>query len=1507
MSGPAPSSAGAPVSATASGASDDPRWVGLVQRLSMASGLIVMLIGLAALASWALDIPAWRSLLPRWGAMAPNTALAFALAGAALLALHWRRYAWAPRLAQLLALLLLVIALATLLQYLTGQDYGIDQRLFQDPAHSVRTLHAARMAPLTVFNFVLAAAALLLLATNSRVLRSLARVLALWVFVGAYLGGITFLQSGSALFGLAAYAGIATYTLIAFALLAAGLLCVAPTQGWTAPLVSASAGGRMIRRMLPYALIGPAVLAWLDHVGQAAGLYDHEFGGALFALVMMLLFCGLIWWSGVVENRAEGERRYLLAERLGLEERFRYLFRDLPLGLALRSADGRVQVNPALCRILGYPEPELIARDWWTLAHPEDVPGNQALLDQLRSGATDSIRFTSRYRHQTGAVVWAEVHMALHPETDGRSSYVLATITDISEQKAADAKLQQSELRYRGLFESSRDGIVQLDSQGRFTEFNQAYQNLLGYTRAELLGRHYAEITAPQWLVMNAEMLAKQVPQRGYSDEYEKEYIHKDGSLVPVSVRAFAVRSESGAMLGTWANIRDIRERRQAERALKASEVWFRSLIEGTSDIVAVIGGDLRVRYISPAVRALGGYEPAELVGSELTALVHPGDLANIKRGMAELLEHPERTTKTEARYQNKAGAWRNTEAMSRNLLAVPAVAGIVVSLRDITERKQAEVALRESDRRFSGLLETVQLAAVMLDVESRITYCNDYFLKLVGEAREAVLGQNWFEHFVPPAAAGELAEVFRSLLADQAGALHHQNEVLTHGGERRLIRWSNSVLHSAGGEVIGTASIGEDIGARQAMEASLQLANLLIEQSPTVLFRWAAKPGWPVDYVSQNVRQWGYEPDELLSGKTAFADLIHPDDLSRVAEEVAAHLASGAKQFAQMYRIRSKAGAVIWVDDRTTVERDAQDQPVFFQGVVLDITERKLEEELRKARLLRVQAQLQALGEIINSTALAAGDVEALAGEITERVARVARVERASVWLFDATGSELRCIDLYEATPARHSAGLVMKEHEYRNEFRALREASFVDADQPLTDVRTSGYVESYIKPLGITSMLDVVVQVATRNVGLLCLEHVGPEHHWETDEIAFASQLADQIGFALTTARQLETEHRLRRVNRTLQSLSACDSAVVHAVSEEQLLQRMCEVAVDPGGYQMAWVGYAEQDAACSIRPVARAGDGADYLRNAKLSWADGEAGRGPAGLSIRTGEVQVIHDIANAPSMRCWQEAASAHGYRSIVALPLQGATGPFGTLVIYSGEVGAFGPEELALLTEMAGDLAYGITALRTHVSNEQGLQRLERSMEATVQALANTVEMRDPYTAGHQKRVAGLAVAMARVMGLSAVRIQGLELAASIHDIGKVRVPAEILNKPGALSKIEFQLIQVHAQTGYEILKDVSFPWPIADMVRQHHERLDGSGYPQGLKAEQILQESKILAVADVVEAMSSHRPYRPARGIEPALELILQERGKTLDAESVDACVALFREQGYQMPLWKTD
>ncbi len=199
------------------------------------------------------------------------------------------------------------------------------------------------------------------------------------------------------------------------------------------------------------------------------------------------------------------------------------------------------------------------------------------------------------------------------------------------------------------------------------------------------------------------------------------------------------------------------------------------------------------------------------------------------------------------------------------------------------------------------------------------------------------------------------------------------------------------------------------------------------------------------------------------------------------------------------------------------------------------------------------------------------------------------------------------------------------------------------------------------------------------------------------------------------------------------------------------------------------------------------------------------------------------------------------------------------------------------------------------------SLEQTLKQLGDAMTAIVAVVAQVVETRDPYTAGHQRRVAHLARSIAAELRLPADTIEGLAMGGMIHDIGKVSIPAEILSKPGRLGSWERELIKTHPQTGAEILGDVTFPWPIAAMVRQHHERMDGSGYPLGLKGAEIALEARIMAVADVVEAMASHRPYRPSLGIEAAHEEIEANRGVLYDTDVVDACLRLFRERGYEL------
>lgn len=388
------------------------------------------------------------------------------------------------------------------------------------------------------------------------------------------------------------------------------------------------------------------------------------------------------------------------------------------------------------------------------------------------------------------------------------------------------------------------------------------------------------------------------------------------------------------------------------------------------------------------------------------------------------------------------------------------------------------------------------------------------------------------------------------------------------------------------------------------------------------------------------------------------------------------------------------------------------------------------------------------------------------------------------------------------------------------------------------------------------------------------------------------------------ITERRKFETS--LGTLNRALKTLSEVNRVLVRAKDETELLQKICRATVEVSGFALAWVGYVDEKR--RIRPVAAHGDRNGYVAGLNITAREDEADSCATSIAVRTGRVKVVNDTARDAGPRACLEKANRLGYRSMIALPLVEDDRVFGSFTIYSAEPDAFGDQEVALLKELASDLAFGIVHLRNEVRRHDletqarhHLERLTASMEQAIEAFALTVEKRDPYTAGHQRRVADLAAAIAREMGLPDERVQGIRLGGLIHDIGKIYVPAEILNRPGKLAPMEMELIKTHTTVGYDILKGIDFNWPVAQMVLQHHERLDGSGYPDGSKGDDILLEARILAVADVLEAMSSHRPYRPALGPDAGIEEILRHRGTRYDPDAVDAAVRLLREKRFDL------
>ena len=388
----------------------------------------------------------------------------------------------------------------------------------------------------------------------------------------------------------------------------------------------------------------------------------------------------------------------------------------------------------------------------------------------------------------------------------------------------------------------------------------------------------------------------------------------------------------------------------------------------------------------------------------------------------------------------------------------------------------------------------------------------------------------------------------------------------------------------------------------------------------------------------------------------------------------------------------------------------------------------------------------------------------------------------------------------------------------------------------------------------------------------------------------------------------RVVDAEDSLRHANRALKTLSAGNKTLLHAREERDLLEAMCRAAVEKGGYLLAWVGYVQADEASSIKPEVWHAVQPGYVEALLSTWQDIALNNGPSGVTVRSGQITICQDIATDPLFAPWRDVAMKYGYRASISLPLHDNGTTFATLSLYADTTDAFTDNEIALLSEMSEDLSFGIRNLRMRAERDQAVQEkqqfletIQQGLQDTVQAIAATVEMRDPYTAGHQRRVADLAAAIAGEMGVPHEEIFAIHLAGVVHDLGKISIPAEILSKPGRLNEIEYSFIKTHPQSGYDILKDIDFQWPVAEMVLQHHERMDGSGYPRGLKGEQILPGARILAVADVIEAMASHRPYRTGLGIESALQEIRAHRGTGYDADVADAALRLFNEGRYQL------
>ncbi len=1006
----------------------------------------------------------------------------------------------------------------------------------------------------------------------------------------------------------------------------------------------------------------------------------------------------------------------------------------------------------------------------------------------------------------------------------------------------AERKASEEAVKYRSLVEQAIAGVYIIREDESVAYINTGFATLCGYAPAEAIGKPFHDFIAESDRAAVVEAFAKQITGRRPSFQIAAGIRRKDGAIVNVLANGSLASYEGRpAVMGV---LLDVSERKRAEEALRKSAAEIEDLYNNAPcGYHSVDENGVFVRVNDTELNWLG-YRRDELVGkARFVNLCTPETQKAIERQFPAL----------------KARGWIkdiDLELIRKDRTVLPVMVSATVvrdetgkfimsrtTLYDMTDRRKAQTAVNASERRYRRLFECAKDGILILDADTgRIVNVNPFLLDLLGQDYQYFIGK-------------ELAEI--GLFKDQEQSRRAFKELQA----KRYIRYEDLPLQAANGKQANVEFISNtydeggkdviqcnirDITERKLAEASLRASEAryraLIEQAPEAILVYDLDEDRFVDANRNAERLFGCDRAELQkAGSPRFYLPVQPDGRP-ISESFAEHNRQVAAGEAVSFErwIRNAKGEDIICDVRLSPLPSAMGRLV--RSSFIDITMRKRAE----TALRDEEAKFRGLVE------------QEIAGVVIVREdGTLAYVNPQFAKMVGCAPGELIGRPLLEMVPPG----------EQETVQETIRRQLAGDG----------GFVQ-------------IASRLATRNGGTLDIL-INASHSVYEGRPA-------SIAVVLDISDLRRAERSLDRLNRALRTLSSGNEALVRAANEQNLLDGMCRTLVKVGGYRMACISLVEHDAGKTVRPVAWAGDGKALLDTAKITWADVELGRGPTGTAIRTGEPQINPDFATNPSMAPWRSAALELGFASSMALPLKDASGVLGALTIYSAELGAFNSEEVGLLVELSDDLSFGIAALRDRRAREEGERQLRDSMRATIGAISGTVEARDPYTAGHQQRAARIAAAIAREMGLPEMQIQGLYLAGIIHDVGKISVPAEILSKPGKLSKAEAELVQAHPQSGYDILKDVAFPWPIAQIVLQHHERIDGSGYPRGLAGEAILIEARILAVADVVEAMNSHRPYRSALGPEVALAEIEKGAGRLYDNEAVQACLMLFRERG---------
>jgi PAS domain S-box-containing protein len=829
-----------------------------------------------------------------------------------------------------------------------------------------------------------------------------------------------------------------------------------------------------------------------------------------------------------------------------------------------------------------------------------------------------------------------------------------------------------------------------------------------------------------------------------------------------------------------------------ANETLKTITERYRLSFQNVSDVIYMTDADLKILDMSPSVERIMGYKPEEFIGryvTDLAPVFKPGDLEQAIKDIDLVLKGQSISSRM-YEFIARDGSVRVGEVNASPIMQDDSVVGMIAVARDVTDRKQAEDKLKESERLYRELYDFLPIPAYEMDFDANLTFVNRAIYEVFRATEEDFKkGFKAWQLLSEGDVEKSRGNIERLLRGEQVG-----------GTEYTLTRLDGSVfpaivvssLICRDGKPVGLRGVITDITARKRAEDELRRS----EEKYRLLFDNASEAilvvqGGVIKFANRATFAISGYPEGRLISKP-FSAFIHPADHERVYEYYRKRIAGEEVPANYTFRVETRDGSVKWVAIHAAlIDWEGKAATLNFLS---DITEKKRAEEA-------LEAERTLLRNLIDN--------------VPDRIYAKDRESRFIV----CNEAMIRRMGLTSMNEIVGKSDFELLPREMAERFRA-DELKVIQSGVPIVNRE---------EPLEIED---------------------GRITRWN---LATKAPLLDGSGNRVGIV----------GVGREITDLKLAEEALRRSEARFRSYFELPLIGIAITSPEKGWLEGNER-----LSSIL----GYSWEELKKLTWS----------------ELTYPGDLAADEAQFNRVLAGEIDGYMLEKRFIRKG-----GAVIWTSVAAGCVRKEN--------GAVDYFVALVEDITERKESVNRLRKSLGATVQAMAVTVETRDPYTAGHQRRVSDLARAIATEMGLSTDQIEGIRMAAVIHDIGKLSVPSELLSMPRKLTDVEFSLIKIHAQSGYDILKDIEFPWPIARMVLEHHERMDGSGYPQGLTGEGILLESRIISVADVVEAMASHRPYRPTVGLAPALDEISGNRGTRYDPDAVDACLRLFREKRYRL------